>query len=63
MSVQTADLELRAAIRQRLEVAGPDYSVHTKVAFDYVIDLAIERLILASLMVGRVRPDEVQGHA
>lgn len=53
MTVATADRELRAAIRQRLEVEGPGCSEATKVACDYVIDLAIERLVLAALVVGR----------
>jgi len=56
MKVIDAEKELRAAFAQRLEVAGPAYSDDTKAACDRVIDLAIERLVLAALMVGRTRP-------
>ena len=63
MTVAAAEEELRGAIRARLEVAAEAYSEETRASADYLVDLAIERLIMAALLVGRPRPTEAQGHA
>ena len=62
MSVARADTDLRDAIKLRLEVAGDTYSDETRALADHAVNIAIERLILAALAVGRVQPVEV-GHA
>lgn len=55
MRIADAEDQLRAAIRQRVEVAGPDYSDDTRATADGLIELAIGGLTLAALQVGRNR--------
>lgn len=63
MKVADAEDKLRAAIRQRVEVAGPAYSDETRATADGLIELAIAGVVLAALQVGRPKLPEVIGHA
>jgi hypothetical protein len=62
-TVAAAEKDLREAFEQRLEVAPEACSDATRASADFLVDLAIERLILAALAVGRPDPREVVSRA
>jgi hypothetical protein len=63
MTIRDAEENLRSAIRERVLAAAEGRGTDICGSADALVELAIGRLVLTALSVGRPRPPEVEGHA